>query len=65
MISMKQLGMPSCEEVSLLISQTHDRPLSWRERWKIRLHVMMCRYCARFLAQLGLLHGAVEKDKRG
>lgn len=65
MISMKQLGMPSCEYVSLLISQTHDRPLSSREQWKLWLHVAMCRYCTRFQRQLRVLHGAVEKDKQG
>ena len=65
MIGMKQFGMLSCEDVSLLISQTHDRPLSSREQWKIRLHVAMCRYCTRFQRQLRVLHGAVEKDKRG
>jgi hypothetical protein len=65
MISMKRLGLPSCEDVSLLISQTRDRPLSSRERWTIRLHVAMCRYCTRFLRQMHVLRTAVEKDKRG
>lgn len=65
MISMKKLGMPTCEEMSHLISEGHDRPLSVGERWKIRFHVAMCRYCTRFQRQLRVLHAAVQKDKRG
>jgi hypothetical protein len=65
MIDMKKLGMPSCEEMSRLISQGHDRKLSMLERWKLRFHVGMCRYCTRFERQLDLVHAAIEKDKRG
>lgn len=63
-MSMKMLGMPSCEDVSLLISQTHDRDLTRSERFKMKLHVAMCRYCSRFERQLKMLREAVEQDKR-
>ena len=39
MPNMKQLGMPSCERVSQLVSQGHDRALSWRERARLLLAV--------------------------
>lgn len=65
MISMKKLGMPTCEEMSNLISQGHDRSLSVGERWKIQLHIAMCRYCTRFERQLRLLRAAIQRDKRG
>ncbi len=65
MIDMKKLGMPSCESVSQLVSESHDRLISWRERAKIRLHVAMCRYCTRFQQQLDVLKAAIERDKRG
>lgn len=65
MIDMKKLGMPSCESVSRLVSESHDRPMSWGERMKIRLHLAMCRYCARFERQLDVLEAAIEDDKRG
>lgn len=63
-LHMKQLGMPSCEDISLLASQRHDRPLSLRERGKMAMHLAMCRYCSRFNRQLRVLHAAVEQDKR-
>ena len=62
-LHMKQLGMPSCEDISLLVSQRHDRPLSMRERAKMMLHLAMCRYCSRFERQLRLLRAGVEQDK--
>lgn len=65
MIDMKKLGMPSCEEVSRLISESHDRPISWSERMKIRFHLAMCRYCTRFERQLDVLREALRHDKRG
>lgn len=65
MIDMKKLGMPSCEAVSRLVSESHDRPMSWKERMKIRFHVAMCRYCTRFQSQLDVLHNAIQSDKRG
>ncbi|HEV2685788.1 MAG TPA: zf-HC2 domain-containing protein [Actinomycetota bacterium] len=65
MIDMQKLGMPSCESVSQLVSESHDRPISWSERAKIGFHVAMCRYCTRFQRQLGILKSAIERDKRG
>lgn len=65
MIDMKKLGMPSCESVSRLVSESHDRTMSWRERTKVRFHLAMCHYCTRFQRQLDVLKAAVERDKRG
>jgi len=65
MPNMKQLGMPSCERVSQLVSQGHDRALSWRERVAISFHVAMCRYCTRFMKQLRFMRTAIERDKSG
>ena len=65
MIDMRKLGMPSCESVSQPVSESHDRPTSWRERTKIQFHLAMCRYCTRFQQQLGVLKAAIERDKRG
>ena len=63
-VHMKQLGMPSCEDMSLLVSQRHDRALSARERGKVALHLAMCRYCLRFQRHLRVLRATVEQDKR-
>lgn len=44
--------MLSCREVTERASRYLDRELSWRERLQMRLHLMMCRYCTRFVDQL-------------
>lgn len=44
--------MLNCKQTSLLVSQSLDRPLTWRERWAVRLHLLICIYCRRFLHQL-------------
>lgn len=44
--------MLNCKQTSLLVSQSLDRPLTWRERWAVRLHLWICVYCRRFRQQL-------------
>lgn len=47
--------MLNCKQTSLLVSQSLDRPLTWRERWAVRLHLWICVYCRRFTWQLGFI----------
>ncbi|MDQ6620273.1 MAG: zf-HC2 domain-containing protein [Pseudomonadota bacterium] len=56
--------MPSCEDVGLLISQTHDRELTRGERFRLKLHTAMCRGCSRFQRHLHVLRQAIQEDKR-
>lgn len=44
--------MLNCKQTSVLVSQSLDRPLTWRERWTVRLHLLICVYCRRFAKQL-------------
>ena len=44
--------MKSCKDTSQLISESLDRPLSWRERISIRLHTLRCDMCSRYGKQL-------------
>ena len=63
MLDMKRLRMPSCQQVSQLVSQQHDRALSFLERLSIFSHVWMCRYCSRFARHLRFMRAAIERDK--
>lgn len=47
--------MISCEEAARLISRSCDNRLGFRERVRLRLHLMMCRVCPKFLRQMRLL----------
>ena len=47
--------MFNCKEVSLKVSESLDRKLPLHKRIMIRIHMMMCRYCARFQQQMILI----------
>lgn len=65
MLNMKRLGLPSCQQVSQMLSESDDRTLSVRERIAISFHVAICRYCSRFKKQLRFMRAAIERDKAG
>jgi hypothetical protein len=44
-----------CKDVSKKISESMDRNLPFHHRLFIRIHLMMCKYCARFKKQLLML----------
>ena len=39
--------MYSCKDVSQLLSESMDRSLPFYQRVLMRLHLLMCKYCAR------------------
>ncbi len=52
--------IPSCKDVSEMLSQGQDRPLRWNERIRLRVHLMMCNACRNFKSQLEFLRTAVR-----
>ena len=44
-----------CNDVSQKVSQSLDASLPFHHRMAVRLHLLMCRYCARFRRQLIML----------
>jgi hypothetical protein len=53
--------MLSCKEASRLLSQRDERPLTWFERVRLRLHLRVCVACTRFAGQLAFLREALER----
>jgi predicted anti-sigma-YlaC factor YlaD len=47
--------LPSCKEITALLSAAMDGKPSCFTRWKIRVHLAMCRLCRRYDHQLHLL----------
>jgi polyhydroxyalkanoate synthesis regulator protein len=47
--------MFSCREISYLVSKSMDERIPVRQRLGVRMHLMMCRFCARYKRQLELL----------
>jgi len=54
--------MFNCEEVSKMVSASLDRTLPFHQRAMIRIHLLMCKYCARFKEQLVIIRDACRLD---
>jgi len=53
--------MLNCKQNSELLSQSLDRPVSLREKFAMRLHLMMCLGCRNFEKQLAFIRKAARK----
>lgn len=45
-----------CPQIAHLASQACDRPLTRRERWRMRLHFLICDWCRRYAGQVKEVH---------
>jgi hypothetical protein len=52
---------PSCREASRLQSEALDRPLSFRRRLGLRIHLLLCKWCRRYGRQLTFLRRAARE----
>ena len=50
--------MLSCKDIAQLASESYDRSLTLGERLSIRLHMVRCRMCSRYISQLKFLRRA-------
>lgn len=53
--------MMTCKEVSTMVASEDLTRLSWRGRLGVRLHLLMCRHCRRYAAQLAAIGNAVRR----
>ncbi len=54
-------GMPSCKEVSRLVSESMETKLSLRKRIGLWMHLSMCRLCKGFTRQLRVIQQAAKE----
>ena len=52
--------MLSCKDASQIISQLLERKLTTGERFNLKLHLLICKYCKRFSQQLHSLSVALK-----
>jgi hypothetical protein len=52
--------MLSCKDVTQLISESMDHSLPLGKRIGVRIHLLMCRFCARYEKQLLLIRDTVR-----
>jgi putative zinc finger protein len=53
-------SLPPCKEVVKIVSASLDRPLTLREKLIMRLHLIACRPCVRYMEQSEFLSHATE-----
>ncbi len=53
--------MLNCKQNTELLSQSLDRPITFREKVAMRMHLIMCRGCRNFEKQLGFIHKACRE----
>ena len=56
--------MITCKQASQLVSERHDRKLSWRERIALRLHLWICKNCQRFERQINYIKQAIHRGSQ-
>ena len=53
--------IPTCREVSELLSQAQERPLTFREKFALYVHLPLCNGCRNFRTQLAFIRRAVQE----
>jgi len=53
--------MLSCSDVTRLISESMDHSLPLGKRVGVRLHLLMCKFCARYERQLFLIRETLRR----
>lgn len=53
--------LPSCEAITVMISEARERRLTVGERVRKWLHFTICEWCARYEHQIGLLRKAARR----
>ncbi len=56
--------MLTCKEIAQLASESLDRSLSLYERLTLRLHLLRCDMCSRYVRQLKFLQRAGADDEK-
>lgn len=54
-------SMFSCKDISRVVSESFERPLSFGERTILRIHLVLCGTCRKFRKLQNKIHSAVKK----
>ncbi len=53
---------PTCKEVIRLLSESMEHPLPLPQRIKIRVHLLICKWCTRYQKQIGFIRAILRRD---
>lgn len=57
--------MSSCEEITRLLSEAQERPLTLSEKVGLRFHNLLCGSCRNFEKHMGVLRLASQRFVKG
>ncbi len=57
--------MMNCKQATQLLSESQDREISLKERFALKIHVMLCAGCRNFALQMQLLRGFAYSYSKG
>jgi hypothetical protein len=60
-VSLRPPSMLNCKDISRVVSESFERPLSFGERTGLRLHMLLCGTCRRFQKLQKKIQTAVKK----
>ena len=55
-------SLKPCQYMVALMSESMDRPLGIGERLQLKLHLIVCTWCARYLSQINFMRQLLRKD---
>lgn len=56
--------LPDCKTITPTLGEMNDRPLSFREKVTVRLHLFTCEACRRYTEQVKFLHDILHKREQ-
>jgi len=56
--------MITCKEATFLISKKQQDKLSLGEQLKLKMHLLMCKYCQRFLNQVSFITKGIKRMRK-
>ncbi len=53
--------MINCKQATHLVLQGEDQTLGWADRLRLRMHLLICRACPRFVRQVAFMRVAMGR----
>lgn len=55
------MKMESCKNITLLIEKSKVKKLSLREKWQVKMHTKICKFCENYNVDSQFLDGLLKK----
>lgn len=55
--------MKSCKEISILTEKSQFEKLSFKDKWSLWFHMVICKLCKNYTKESRALNGALKRQK--